>query len=108
MSVIRFLFLLPLLLSITLVEWGSVLLTSFGGAILYILSGIIFLIAALNFVLSIAPGAEIIKMLAIAFVVLIIPHIGDWIMDRIAILNAASVNGILNDSTAVKISGHYS
>ena len=56
---------------------------------LYILSGIVFLTAVLSWAFQIAPGAEVLKMLAVAFVVFIVPHIGEWIVGGIADLNAA-------------------
>lgn len=83
------LILLPLVLAVTLLQWVGIFLTGFSSVIFYILSGIVFLTAILSWTFQIAPGAEVLKMLAVAFVVFIVPHIGEWIVDRIAALNAA-------------------
>ena len=70
-------------------QWVGIFLTGFSSVIFYILSGIVFLTAILSWAFQIAPGAEVLKMLAVAFAVFIVPHIGGWIVDRIAALNAA-------------------
>ncbi len=83
------LILFPVILAVTLIQWVGIFLMGFSSVIFYILSGIIFLIAALSWAFQVAPGMEVLHMLAIAFGVFIIPHIGEWIIERIATLNAA-------------------
>lgn len=83
------LILLPVMLAVTLLQWVGIFLTSVSGVIFCILSGVVFLIAVLSWVFQTAPGAEVLKMLAIAFVVFIVPHIGGWVVERISDLNAA-------------------
>lgn len=83
------LILLPVMLAVTLLQWIGIFLTSFSSVIFYILSGIVFLTAVLSWAFQIAPGTDVLKMLAIAFVVFIVPHIGEWIVGRIAALNTA-------------------
>lgn len=83
------LILLPVMLAVTLLQWIGIFLTGFSSVIFYILAGIVFLTAILSLAFQIAPSAEVLKMLAIAFVVFIVPHIGEWIVGRIAALNAA-------------------
>lgn len=83
------LILLPVMLAVTLLQWVGIFLTGFSSVIFYILAGIVFLTAILSWAFQIAPSAEVLKMLAIAFVVFIVPHIGEWIVGRIAALNAA-------------------
>jgi len=82
------LILLPVMLAVTLLQWISIFLTGFSSVIFYILSGIVFLTAVLSWAFQVAPGAEVLKMFAVAFVVLIVPHIGEWIVERISDLNA--------------------
>jgi hypothetical protein len=79
--------LLPVILALTILEWVGVFLTSFGSVILFILSGIVFLIAILSWTLQIAPVEEIFMMLTIAFAVFMMPHVGEWLVGRIAALN---------------------
>lgn len=92
MTIIRILLkllLLPVVVAVTLLEWVGIFLMSFSSIIFFILSGIVFLIAVLSFIFQIAPGAEVLKMLIIGFVVFIVPHIGEWIVDRISDLHSA-------------------
>jgi hypothetical protein len=77
------------MLAVTLLQWIGIFLTGFSSVIFYILSGIVFLTAVLSWAFQIAPGAEVLKMLTIAFVVFIVPHIGEWLVGRVAALNAA-------------------
>lgn len=80
---------IPVMLAVTLLQCVGIFLTGFSSVIFYILAGIVFLTAILSWAFQIAPSAEVLKMLAIAFVVFIVPHIGDWLVGRIAALNAA-------------------
>lgn len=81
------LILLPVMLAVTLLQWIGIFLTGFSSVIFYILSGIVFLTAVLSWAFQIAPSAEVLKMLTIAFVVFIVPNIGEWIVERISDLN---------------------
>lgn len=81
------LILLPVMLTVTLFQWIGTFLTGFSSVIFYILSGIAFLTAILSWAFQIAPGAEVLKMLVIAFAVFIVPHIGEWFVERISDLN---------------------
>lgn len=83
------LILLPVMLAVTLLQWVGIFLTGFSSVIFYILAGIVFLTAILSWAFQIAPDAEVLKMLAVAFAVFIVPHIGDWLVGIIAALNAA-------------------
>ena len=53
--------LFPVMLTVMLIEWIGVFLTSFGGAILYILSGIVFLITLAAWIVLHEPLTEVIK-----------------------------------------------
>ncbi len=91
MTVIRLLvklIALPVMLTMTVLQWVGIFITGFSSVIFNILSGIVFLIAVLSWAFQITPGMEVLKMLAIAFAVFIVPHIGEWVVDRIAALNA--------------------
>ena len=46
-----------------------------------------FLIAVAGWMFGIGTGADTLQMLAIAFVVFIIPHIAEWLIIRIAGIN---------------------
>ena len=60
---------LPLMLAVTIIQWVGIFFTSIG------------------FVFGVTAGAEAGKMLAVAFVVFVIPHIAEWLIVRIAALN---------------------
>jgi len=81
MVILRFLLkilLSPVILVLLLTEWIGIFLISFGGTILYILSGIVFLIAIASGIFQTAPATEVLKMLVISFAVFLIPKIGEW------------------------------
>lgn len=76
----------PVMLILTLTEWIGVFLISFGGMILYILSGIVFLIAIASGIFQTAPSAEVLTMLVISFDVFMIPKIGEWCVGKVLML----------------------
>ncbi len=78
---------LPLMLGVTLIQWVGLFIISFSAIFFNILAGLIFTIAALSFCLGLEAGTECLKMLALSFSIFIIPHIGEWIVARVAIVN---------------------
>ena len=78
---------LPLMLAVTLIKWVGIFFTSFSAIIFNLLAGLVFLITVIGFVFGVTAGAEAVKMLAVAFVVFIIPHIAEWLIVRVAALN---------------------
>ena len=78
---------LPLIASVTLIQWVGIFLTQFSTVIFNPLAGLLFLIAIAGWMFGIATGAEILQMLTVAFVVFIIPHIAEWLIIRIAAIN---------------------
>jgi len=50
-------------------------------------SGLMFLITIAGWMFGISAGAETLQLLAVAFVVFIIPHIAEWLIIRIAVIN---------------------
>lgn len=78
---------LPLIVAVTLIQWVGIFLTQFSTVIFNLLAGLMFLIAVAGWVFGIATGAETLQMLAVAFVVFIIPYISEWLIIRIAAIN---------------------
>ena len=76
----------PIILALLLIKWIGTFLVSFGGTILTILSGIVFIIAVASGILLSAPGAEVLKMIAIAFALYLIPNIGKWFVGKVHML----------------------
>ena len=77
---------LPLLLPIILIQWIGIFLNSISSVVFGILSGIVTLTALASFAFGQSTGSETVRMLIIAFVVFIIPHIGNWIIEKIVLL----------------------
>ena len=86
MKVIRFILktaLFPVLVAVTLIQWIGIFLNSISGVfmgILFVLTGL----ASLAF--GLASGSEALKMIITAFVIFLIPHIGNWLIERIILL----------------------
>ena len=54
---------------------------------LLLLAGLMFLITIAGWMFGISAGAETLRLLAVAFVVFIIPHIAEWLIIRIVVIN---------------------
>ena len=54
-----------------------------------LLAGVLFLVSIMTYFIGLDTGKEVLRMLGISFIVFIIPHIGEWIVERIAIANYA-------------------
>ena len=99
MVILRFLLkilLSPVMLVLLLTEWIGIFLISCGGAILYILSGIVFLIAIASGIFQTAPATEVLKMLIISFTVFLIPRIGEWFVGKMLMLRLMIGNCLHN------------
>lgn len=77
----------PIMLGVTLIQWVGLFIISFSAIFFYILAGIIFTVTVLSFCFGLEAGADCLKMLAVSFSVYIVPHIGEWIVTRIAVVN---------------------
>ncbi|HUM83276.1 MAG TPA: hypothetical protein PLN48_05820 [Lachnospiraceae bacterium] len=80
--------LFPVMLTVMLIEWIGVFLTSFGGAILYILSGIVFLITLAAWIVLHEPLTEVIKYMGLSFGVFLVSVIADWLVEKIGCLSS--------------------
>lgn len=78
---------LPLVLGVTLIQWVGLFIISFSAIFFNILAGIIFTVTVLSFCFGLEAGADCLKMLSVSVTVYIIPHIGEWIVTRIAVIN---------------------
>ena len=78
---------LPLIVAVTMIQWVGIFLTQFSTVIFNLLAGLMFLIAVAGWMFGISTGADTLRMLAVAFVVFIIPHIAEWLIIRIAAIN---------------------
>lgn len=78
---------LPLIAAVTLIQWAGIFLTQFSSVIFNLLAGLMFLLSVVGWLMGICTGAETIRMLAVGFVVFIIPHIAEWLIVRITVIN---------------------
>ena len=81
------LLILPLIAAVTLIQWAGIFLTQFSSVIFNLLAGLMFLLSVVGWLMGICTGAETMRMLAVGFVVFIIPHIAEWLIVRIAVIN---------------------
>ena len=78
---------MPLIAAVTLIQWAGIFLTQFSSVIFNLLAGLMFLLSVIGWLMGICTGAETIRMLAVGFVVFIIPRIAEWLIVRIAVIN---------------------
>ena len=78
---------LPLIVAVTMIQWVGIFFTQFSTVIFNLLAGLMFLITIAGWMFGISTGADTIQMLAVAFVVFIIPHFAEWVIIRIAAIN---------------------
>ena len=78
---------LPLVAVVTLIQWVAIFLTSFSAIIFDLLAGIIFIITLAGLMFRVCTVMEALKMLAVSFVIFIIPRIAEWLIERIVDIN---------------------
>ena len=78
---------LPLIAAVTLLQWAGIFLTQFSSVIFNLLAGLMSLLSVVGWLMGIITGTETMRMLAVGFVVFIIPHIAEWLIVRIAVIN---------------------
>ena len=78
---------LPLIAAVTLLQWAGIFLTQFSSVIFNLLAGLMFILSVVGWLMGIITGTETMRMLAVGFVVFIIPHIAEWLIVRIAVIN---------------------
>ena len=67
--------LLPLLLLLILAQWVGIFLMTFSTILTNLLAGLFFFVALTSWVMRLADGGEVLKMLITAFVVFVLPYI---------------------------------
>ena len=78
--------LLPVACVLTLIQWIGIFLNSISGVVMGILSFLFVLTGTASLLFGLASGPEVWKMIITAFVIFLIPHIGKWLGERIALL----------------------
>ena len=67
--------LFPLLLLLILAQWVGIFLTTFSTILTNLLAWLFFFVALTSWVMKLADGGEVLKMLIAAFVVFVLPYI---------------------------------
>ena len=78
--------LLPVACVLTLIQWIGIFLNSISGVVMGILPFLFVLTGTASLLFGLASGPEFWKMIITAFVIFLIPHIGDWMIERITLL----------------------
>ena len=78
--------LLPIMIIVIILQWIGIFLTDLAEGILGILSFLFALAAGVSFLLGISSGPEALRMLAVGFVLFILPHIAERIVIGITAL----------------------
>ena len=78
--------LLPLLLLLILAQWVGIFLTTFSTILTNLLAGLFFFAALASWVLKLADGGEVLKMLITAFVVFVLPYIAIAAIAKISLI----------------------
>ena len=71
---------LPLMAAMILFQWIGIFLTGLAGGILNLLAFLFALVAGVAFLMGLASGPEALKMLAVGFVLFILPMIAERII----------------------------
>ena len=78
--------LLPLLLLLILAQWVGIFLTTFSTILTNLLAGLFFFVALASWVMKLADGGEVLKMLITAFVVFVLPYIAIAAIAKISLI----------------------
>ncbi len=78
---------IPLVMAATLIQWIGIFLVGFSSVIFNLFAGLAFMVAIFSYLMRISTGSEALKMLIMAFVVFMVPAIGEWLIERIMGIN---------------------
>ena len=84
MAVLKWMLKLALLL-LLLAQWVGIFLTTFSTVLTNLLAGLFFFVALASWIMRLADGGEVLKMLVTAFVVFVLPYIAMSIIAKISI-----------------------
>lgn len=76
--------LFPLLLLLILAQWVGIFLTTFSTILTNLLAGLFFFVALASWIMKLADGGEVLKMLITGFVVFTLPYIAMALIAKIS------------------------
>lgn len=71
---------------LTVVQWIGIFLNSISAVFMGILAFIFALTGTASLLFGLASGTEFLRMMMTAFVIFLIPQIGNWVVERIILL----------------------
>ena len=92
LRIIAKILLFPVVVALTLIQWIGIFLNSLSGVILGILAFIFALTGIASLAFGLVSGPEALKMIAVGFVIFMIPVVGDWFVNMIAAVNTGLRN----------------
>ncbi len=97
MVVVKFfakLLLLPCWLALTVLIWFGLFITSFSSVLIWLLSGLFFLVAVFSWIAALATRTEVMQMLMIGFVAFVLPFVAVRALTIVDILRSCVSNFI--------------
>ena len=86
LKVIAKIILLPVLIAVILFQWIGIFLNSISGVAAGILAFLFVLTGMASLLFGLASGPEVMKIMATGFDIFLIPHIGNWVIERIILI----------------------
>jgi hypothetical protein len=76
------------MLAMTLAKWIGVFLVGFSSAVFNMIAGLFLLVAVLSYLMGLATGPEVLKMILIGFGIFLVPIVGEAAVTTISAVNA--------------------
>lgn len=77
--------LMPVRMCLTVIQLVMMFITWLSATVLHILSGIICITAVLGYGFGQETGTEAVRMLAVGFILYVLPAFGEWLVIKIAV-----------------------
>ncbi len=87
LRIITKILLIPVVVALTVIQWIGIFLNSISGVMLGILAFIFALTGIASLAFGLASGSEALEMISAGFVIFMIPLLGDWFVNMIAVVN---------------------
>jgi len=76
--------LFPVIVVLTLIKWVLLFVTTFMTVFTNLLSGIVFVVAVLSYLMGQESGTDVLRMLIFGLGIFILPYASGWCIDRLA------------------------
>lgn len=96
LKIIAKILLFPIAVALTIIQWIGIFLNSLSGVILGILAFIFALTGIASLMFGLASGPEALKMIAVGFVIFMIPVAGEWVLTVVETIHTVVRSFILS------------